>query len=176
MLFQSNLLKLQVYRIYTTVTLHSPQITELLAEVRPKKKPSLDTFLHTMRSILVSIKSTESMKVKIYIFAKNALTVTSFLQLHDAFTCLPRHIKYPLRLDCSSSLKGNFQFRPPQSVKVIGSYLLQSLAKPELNVDVAVEIPQVSSSPVNLAILLRMMEEPLWNRFCRLLNGTDVTK
>ena len=65
-------------------------------------------------------------------------------------------------MDCSSSLKGNFQFIPPQSVKVIGSYLLQSLAKPELNVDVAVEIPQVSSILVNLVIFLRMMGNPLF--------------
>lgn len=110
MLFQSNLLKLQ--------------ITELLAEIRPKKKPSLDSFLHTMRSILLSIKPTEP------------------INLHNALGCLPKHVKYPLRVNCTSTVKGNFHFAPPQSVKVIGSYLLQSLTKPQLNVDVAVEIPQ----------------------------------
>ena len=146
MLFQSNLLKLQVHMQYDvlrdSLQLHCPQITELLAEVMPKKKPSLDNFLKTMRSTLLSIKSTEPMNVRVYV--SRMVTVTLFLQLTDALACLPRHVKYPLQLDYSSGVKGNFHLTPPQVVKIIGSYLLQSLTKPELNVDVAVEIPQVS--------------------------------
>ena len=119
------------------------QITELLAEVRPKKKPLLDTFLHTMKSILSSIKSSEPMSVSICKCCYRTSTI-SFLQLYNALTCLPKHVKYPLRLNCGSHIKGNFCLAPPHSVKMVGSYLLQSLTKPELNVDVAVEIPRVS--------------------------------
>ncbi|XP_065909651.1 nucleolar protein 6-like [Dysidea avara] len=110
MLFKSNLLKLQV--------------TELLAEVRPKKKPSMDAFLHALRSVLISIPSTEP------------------VDLCDGVSSVPKPVKYPLKLKCSPNIKGKYHFAPPQSVKVVGSYLLQNLTKPELNVDVAVEIPQ----------------------------------
>jgi len=56
---------------------------------------------------------------------------------------VPKQVKYPLKLECSPNIKGKFHFAPPHSVKVVGSYLLQTLTKPELNVDVVAEIPQV---------------------------------
>ena len=69
MLFQSNLLKLQVHSItYMITNITASQITELLTEIRPKKKPSLDSFLHTLRSILLSIQSTEPMDVRINVW------------------------------------------------------------------------------------------------------------
>jgi len=66
---------------------------------------------------------------------------------------VPKQVKYPLKLECSPNTKGKFCFAPPHSVKVVGSYLLQNLTKPELNVDVAVEIPKVSMLNVTACIL-----------------------
>ena len=51
-------------------------------------------------------------------------------------------MKYPLSLD-PSSIKGKFQFLPPRVVKVVGSYLLGTMAKPHLSVDLALYIPEV---------------------------------
>ena len=42
-----------------------------------------------------------------------------------------------------SSVKGKFTFRPPTSVKVVGSYLLKTAIKSDLNIDVALQIPEV---------------------------------
>ena len=50
-----------------------------------------------------------------------------------------QQVKIPL-LD--ASLEGDFQFIKPASLNLVGSYLLQTAAKPTLNVDVAVEIPK----------------------------------
>jgi len=40
-------------------------------------------------------------------------------------------------------VKGKFCFQKPVSVKVVGSYLLGTETKPDLNVDIAVEMPKV---------------------------------
>lgn len=40
-------------------------------------------------------------------------------------------------------MKGRFQFLPPQTVKVAGSYLLGTMTKPDLNVDLVLYIPEV---------------------------------
>jgi hypothetical protein len=37
----------------------------------------------------------------------------------------------------------HFSFAKPSEVKIIGSFLLRTVAKPVLNVDVAIEIPPV---------------------------------
>lgn len=42
------------------------------------------------------------------------------------------------------SVKGKFRFVPPTELKVVGSYLLGTCIKPEINVDVAVTMPRVS--------------------------------
>ena len=55
---------------------------------------------------------------------------------------LPPRVKYPLPLD-PSTVKGRFQFLPPQTVKVAGSYLLGTMTKPDLNVDLVLYIPEV---------------------------------
>ena len=41
-------------------------------------------------------------------------------------------------------MKGKFIFRPPVAVKVVGSYLLKTAIKPDLNVDLALELPKVN--------------------------------
>lgn len=43
-------------------------------------------------------------------------------------------------------VKGKFRFLPPAAVKVVGSYLLGTCIKPDINVDVAVMMPRVSLS------------------------------
>jgi len=57
-------------------------------------------------------------------------------------SCLPRGTKFPLP-PTPSPVKGKFCFRKPVSVKVVGSYLLGTGTKPDLNVDMAVEMPKV---------------------------------
>ena len=37
----------------------------------------------------------------------------------------------------------SFQFQPPENLQVIGSFLLQTVCRPETNVDLAIEIPKV---------------------------------
>ena len=56
---------------------------------------------------------------------------------------MPKKVKYPLNLDISGT-KGKFQFMAPSAVKVVGSYLLGTMVKSHLNVDVALSIPVVS--------------------------------
>ena len=63
-------------------------------------------------------------------------------QLCAALSLLPPKVKYPLPLD-PSNLKGKFQFRPPKTVKVVGSYLLGTMTKPDLNIDLVLQLPQV---------------------------------
>ena len=70
------------------------------------------------------------------------LSLTSFFQLCSALSLLPVKVKYPLPLD-PSNVKGKFQFRPPETVKVVGSYLLGTVTKPDLNIDLVLQIPQV---------------------------------
>lgn len=40
-------------------------------------------------------------------------------------------------------MKGKFRFQRPASIKVVGSYLLGTVTKPDLNVDIAVQMPKV---------------------------------
>lgn len=56
---------------------------------------------------------------------------------------LPKGVKVPF-LQVPFSVKGKFRFVPPTELKVVGSYLLGTCIKPEINVDVAVTMPRVS--------------------------------
>lgn len=56
---------------------------------------------------------------------------------------LPKGVKVPF-LQVPFSVKGRFRFMPPTELKVVGSYLLGTCIKPEINVDVAVTMPPVS--------------------------------
>lgn len=56
---------------------------------------------------------------------------------------LPKGVKVPF-LQVPFSVKGRFRFLPPAELKVVGSYLLGTCIKPEINVDVAVTMPRVS--------------------------------
>lgn len=44
------------------------------------------------------------------------------------------------------NVKGRFRFLPPTELKVVGSYLLGTCIRPEINVDMAVTMPRVSLS------------------------------
>lgn len=101
------------------------QITELLAEVQPKKdrNKALDEVLHELNTLLLSLPDGEMVH-----------------EIED-HSWLPKETKFPLPSSLSP-VKGKFCFRRPVSVKVVGSYLLGTLTKPNMNVDVAVEMPK----------------------------------
>uniref|UniRef100_A0A8C3K0Z5 Nucleolar protein 6 n=1 Tax=Calidris pygmaea TaxID=425635 RepID=A0A8C3K0Z5_9CHAR len=100
------------------------QIEELLKEVTLKetKKKKIDAFLHEINTLLSAIPETPE------------------TELTDQ-TWLPKGVKVPF-LQVPFSVKGRFRFVPPAELKVVGSYLLGTCIKPEINVDVAVTMPQ----------------------------------
>ncbi|XP_078407472.1 nucleolar protein 6 [Cetorhinus maximus] len=104
-------------------TLLRMQIEELLKEVKlkEKKRKAIDTFLHEVKNFLSNIPETKQVDV----------TDQSWLS---------KGVKVPF-LQMPYNIKGKFHFLPPASVKVIGSYLLGTCIKPEINVDVAVTMP-----------------------------------
>lgn len=63
-------------------------------------------------------------------------------QLCEGLELLPDKVKYPLSFT-PENCKGKFRFGPPAAVKVVGSYLLGTLTKPDLNVDVELSLPMV---------------------------------
>lgn len=56
---------------------------------------------------------------------------------------LSKDVKVPF-LQVPFSVKGRFHFVPPAELKVVGSYLLGTCIRPEINVDIAVTMPRVS--------------------------------
>ncbi|XP_065716662.1 nucleolar protein 6 [Patagioenas fasciata] len=100
------------------------QIEELLKEVTLKetKKKKIDAFLHEISSLLSAIPETP----------ETELTDQAWL---------PKGVKVPF-LQVPFSVKGRFRFLPPAELKVVGSYLLGTCIKPEINVDVAVTMPR----------------------------------
>ncbi|XP_037758365.1 nucleolar protein 6 isoform X1 [Chelonia mydas] len=100
------------------------QIEELLKEVKlkEKKKQKIDAFLHEINTLL------------------SAVPETLETDLADQ-SWLPKDVKVPF-LQVPSSVKGKFRFLPPATVTVVGSYLLGTCIKPEINVDLAVTMPR----------------------------------
>ncbi|XP_078530850.1 nucleolar protein 6 [Lissotriton helveticus] len=100
------------------------QIEELLNEVKlkEKKRKTIDAFLHEINSLLTSVPETEETDI-----------------VDQSW--LPQGVKVPY-LQVPFRVKGKFRFLPPVSVKVVGSYLLDTCILPEINVDVAVTMPQ----------------------------------
>uniref|UniRef100_A0A8C3LNS6 Nucleolar protein 6 n=1 Tax=Chrysolophus pictus TaxID=9089 RepID=A0A8C3LNS6_CHRPC len=100
------------------------QIEELLKEVTLKetKKKKIDAFLHEINNLL------------------SAIPETSETDITDQ-TWLPKGVKVPF-LQVPFSVKGKFRFLPPDELSVVGSYLLGTCIKPEINVDVAVTMPR----------------------------------
>lgn len=108
---------------YHTSLLHM-QVSELLKEVRlkDKKRNNIDDFLQKISDHIQKIPKT----------SKTDLVDQSWL---------PKSVKVPFLQD-PFQVKGKFFFQPPSSIKVVGSYLLGTCNKPEINVDVAVTMPQ----------------------------------
>ncbi|OXB79791.1 UNVERIFIED_CONTAM: hypothetical protein H355_012851 [Colinus virginianus] len=100
------------------------QIEELLKEVTLKetKKKKIDAFLHEINNLLSSIPETPETDI-------------------TDQTWLPKGVKVPF-LQVPFSVKGKFRFMPPAELSVVGSYLLGTCIKPEINVDVAVTMPR----------------------------------
>lgn len=57
-------------------------------------------------------------------------------------------------------VKGKFRFLPPAQLSVVGSYLLGTCIKPEINVDMAVTMPRVSLAVPELSPISSC---PLWS-------------
>ncbi|KAG9488294.1 hypothetical protein GDO78_007867 [Eleutherodactylus coqui] len=100
------------------------QIDELLQEVRlkDKRRKSIDDFIQQIRDLIEKIPNT----------LQTDLVDQSWL---------PKSVKVPF-LQVPYQVNGKFHFLPPSSIKVVGSYLLGTCIKPEINVDVAVTIPK----------------------------------
>ncbi|XP_064421100.1 nucleolar protein 6 isoform X2 [Latimeria chalumnae] len=99
------------------------QIEELLMEVelKEKKRKRIDSFLHEVNNLLNSIPETQATEI-----------------MDQSW--VPKDVKVPF-LQVPSVVKGRFRFLPPASIKVVGSYLLGTCMKPEINVDVMVTMP-----------------------------------
>uniref|UniRef100_G3UR59 Nucleolar protein 6 n=1 Tax=Meleagris gallopavo TaxID=9103 RepID=G3UR59_MELGA len=99
-------------------------IEELLKEVTLKetKKKKIDAFLHEINSLLSAIPETPETDI-------------------TDQTWLPKGVKVPF-LQVPFNVKGKFRFLPPDELSVVGSYLLGTCIKPEINVDVAVTMPR----------------------------------
>nr|XP_030113545.1 nucleolar protein 6 isoform X1 [Taeniopygia guttata] len=100
------------------------QIEELLKEVtlKEKKKKKIDAFLHEINSLLRAIPETP----------ETELTDQAWLS---------KDVKVPF-LQVPFNVKGKFRFVPPAELKVVGSYLLGTCIRPEINVDIAVTMPR----------------------------------
>ncbi|KAM5191929.1 nucleolar protein 6-like [Mantella aurantiaca] len=110
-------------QMYHTSLLHM-QIEELLQEVKLKEKrrKSIDDFLKVVSGDIEKIPESPER------------------DLADQ-TWLPKNVKVPF-LQIPVQVKGKFHFCPPASIKVVGSYLLGTCIKPEINVDLAVTMPR----------------------------------
>ncbi|KAM6227048.1 LOW QUALITY PROTEIN: nucleolar protein 6 [Spheniscus humboldti] len=98
------------------------QIEELLKEVTLKEtKKKIDAFLHEINSLLSAIPETP----------ETELTNQAWLA---------KGVKVPF-LQVPFSVKGRFCFLSPAKLKVVGSYLLGTCIKLEINMDVAVTMP-----------------------------------
>ena len=88
------------------------------------------------------------------------LSLCWYIQLCDAVQSLPPKVHYPINLD-PSSVKGKFVFHPPLTVKVVGSYLLKTAIKPDLNIDLALQIPPVREPIAHFRALRGRKSRPL---------------
>nr|XP_012318628.1 nucleolar protein 6 isoform X2 [Aotus nancymaae] len=112
----------------TEILFHSSllrlQVEELLKEVRlsEKKKDRIDAFLREVNQRVMRVPSVPETK----------LTDQSWL---------PAGVRVPLH-QLPYAVKGCFRFLPPAQVVVVGSYLLGTCIRPNVNVDVALTMPR----------------------------------
>ncbi|ELR51092.1 Nucleolar protein 6 [Bos mutus] len=100
------------------------QVEELLKEVRlsEKKKERIDAFLREVNQRIMRVPSTP----------ETELTNQAWL---------PDGVQVPIH-QVPYTVKGRFHFLPPAQVTVVGSYLLGTCIRPDINVDVALTIPR----------------------------------
>ncbi|KAG8505889.1 Nucleolar protein 6 [Galemys pyrenaicus] len=100
------------------------QVEELLKEVRlsEKKKERIDAFLWEVKQRIMQVPSTP----------ETELTDQAWL---------PAGVRVPLH-QVPYTVKGCFRFLPPAQVTVVGSYLLGTCIRPDINVDVALTMPR----------------------------------
>ncbi|XP_001365176.3 nucleolar protein 6 isoform X1 [Monodelphis domestica] len=100
------------------------QMEELLKEVRLKEKKQhrIDTFLHEIKQRILSVPSTKM----------TDMTDQSWL---------PKGVRVPF-IQKPFAVKGRFHFLPPTQVTVVGSYLLGTCVRPDVNVDVVLTMPK----------------------------------
>ncbi|XP_045418926.1 nucleolar protein 6 isoform X3 [Lemur catta] len=112
----------------TEILFHSSllrlQVEELLKEVRlsEKKKDRIDTFLRDVNQRVMRVPS----------IPEAELTDQAWL---------PAGVRVPLH-QVPYTVKGCFRFLPPAQVTVVGSYLLGTCIRPDINVDVALTMPR----------------------------------
>ncbi|XP_007948870.2 nucleolar protein 6 [Orycteropus afer afer] len=100
------------------------QVEELLKEVRlsEKKKERIDTFLQEVNKRILRVPSTP----------ETELTDQAWL---------PAGVRVPLH-QVPFTVKGCFHFLPPVRVTIVGSYLLDTCIRPDINVDMALIMPR----------------------------------
>ncbi|XP_060055255.1 nucleolar protein 6 isoform X2 [Erinaceus europaeus] len=100
------------------------QVEELLKEVRlsEKKKERINAFLLEIKQRVMKVPSTP----------ETELTDQAWL---------PDGVRVPLH-QVPYTVKGSFHFLPPTHVTVVGSYLLDTCIRPDINVDVALTLPK----------------------------------
>ncbi|XP_039731492.1 nucleolar protein 6 [Pteropus medius] len=100
------------------------QVEELLKEVRlsEKKKERIDAFLQEVNQRIMRVPSTP----------ETELTDQAWL---------PAGVRVPLH-QVPYTVKGCFRFLPPAQVTVVGSYLLGTCIRPDINVDIALTMPR----------------------------------
>uniref|UniRef100_G3SVB9 Nucleolar protein 6 n=1 Tax=Loxodonta africana TaxID=9785 RepID=G3SVB9_LOXAF len=98
------------------------QLEELLKEVRlsEKKKKRIDAFLREINQRILKVPSIPEIEVN-----KQTWLKLGSSPLQQCFT-----------------VKGRFRFLPPVQVMVVGSYLLGTCIRPDINVDVALTMPR----------------------------------
>ncbi|ORX82553.1 Nrap protein, partial [Anaeromyces robustus] len=105
------------------------QIEELLSEVRinSKKTVVLEKALHKLKSILDNMKPVPE---------KSLSEITKLMK--------KKNIKIPFPNTPPKDIQYKFAFKAPNSVNLVGSYLLQSACKTPIinNIDLAVEMPK----------------------------------
>ncbi|XP_072815347.1 nucleolar protein 6 isoform X2 [Vicugna pacos] len=100
------------------------QVEELLKEVQlsEKKKERIDAFLREVNQRIMRVPSTPETELS-----------------NQAW--LPVGVRVPLH-QVPYTVKGCFRFLPPAQVTVVGSYLLGTCIRPDINVDVALTMPR----------------------------------
>ena len=99
------------------------QVNEMTKNIRAKKKDKLDEFLKDLNQFISSLPATEP------------ILITELLSENN---------QIPFQTELCPTLSGNwnkFQFSPPVSIKLVGSYILGVQLKSSQNVDLVLELP-----------------------------------